>query len=82
MSEAINWKELGKQTQEAGEEARRRAAAEAERERERIRLNKIRDAVNAAAAKVMDEIQGRCAKIAEQLQFGGSRGEFEDGALG
>ncbi len=70
MSEAINWKELGKRTQDAGEEARRRAAAEAERERERIRLNKARDVINAAAAKVMDEIQTRCAKIAEQFNSG------------
>ena len=35
MSEAMNWKELGKQTQEAGIEARG-ALREAERERERF----------------------------------------------
>ena len=70
MSEPINWRELGRQTQEAGEEARRRAAAEAEREKERIRLEKQRDAINAAAAGVMEEIQGRCKKIAEQFNSG------------
>ena len=70
MSDAINWKELGKQTQEAGEEARRRAAAEAERERERIRLEKLRDTINAAAATVMDEIRTQCMKIAEQFNSG------------
>jgi hypothetical protein len=70
VSDAINWKELGKQTQEAGEEARRRAAAEAERERERIRLEKLRDTINAAAATVMDAIRTQCAKIAEQFNSG------------
>jgi hypothetical protein len=70
VSDAINWKELGKQTQEAGEEARRRAAAEAERERERIRLEKLRDTINAAAATVMDEIRTQCMKIAEQFNSG------------
>ena len=70
MSEPINWRELGKQTQEAGEAARRRAAAEAEEERERIRLEKLRDTINAAAATVMDEIRTQCMKIAEQFNSG------------
>lgn len=68
MSDPINWRELGRKTQEAAtNEVRSRAAAEEHKKQERIRIEKLKDAVNAAAAGVMTEVRTQCGKIADQF---------------
>jgi hypothetical protein len=68
VSDPINWRELGRKTQEAASnEARIRAAAEEQKKQERIRIQQQKDAANAATAGVMTEVRAQCGKIAEQF---------------